>query len=55
MKTEEAKVKYNWQRNICFSLTTKAKRNYYKSLDLSSVCDNKKFGATVKSFFSNEI
>ena len=34
MKTSEAKVRYNKQRNICVSLTGKAKRNYYESLDL---------------------
>ena len=47
MKTLEAKAKYNKQRNICASLTTKAKRNYFESLDLNNICDNKKFWATV--------
>ena len=42
MKTPEAIAKYNKQRNICVSLTRKAKRNYYESLDLSNICDNKK-------------
>ena len=42
MKTPEAKAKYNKQRNICVSLTRKAKRNYYESLDLNNICDNKK-------------
>ena len=36
MKTPEAKAKYNKQRNICVSLTRKAKRNYYESLDLNN-------------------
>ena len=43
MKTPEAKVKYNKQRNICVSLTRKAKRNYYESLHLNNICDNKNF------------
>ena len=55
MKTPEAKAKYNKQRNICVSLTRKAKRNYYESLDLNNVCDNKTFWATFKSLFSNKI
>ena len=55
MKTPEAKAKYNKQRNICVSLTRKAKRNYYESLDLNKTCDNKKFCATVKPLFSNKI
>ena len=33
MKTPEAKVKYNKRKNICVSLTRKAKRTYYESLD----------------------
>ena len=37
------------------SLTRKAKRNYYESLDLNNICDNKKFWATVKPLFSNKI
>ena len=55
MKTPEAKAKYSKQRNICVSLTRKAKRNYYESLDLNNICDNKKFWATVKPLFSNKI
>ena len=55
MKTPETKAKYNKQRNICVSLTRKPKRNYYESLDLSNICDNKKFWTTVKPLFSNKI
>ena len=55
MKTSEAKVKCNKQRNIFVSLTKKAKRNYFESLDLNIICDNKKFWATVKPLFSNKI
>ena len=54
METPDAKAKYNKQRNICVSLTRKAKRNYYESLDLNNICDNKKFWATVKPLFSNK-
>ena len=55
METSEAKAKYNQQSNICVSLTRKAKRNYYGSLDLSKICDNKKFGANLKPLFSNKV
>ena len=55
METSEAKAKYNQQSNICVSLTRKAKRNYYESLDLSKICDNKKFGANLKPLFSNKV
>ena len=57
MNTEasETKAKYNKQRSICVRLTRKAKRNDYKPVDLNNVCDNKKFGANVKLFFSNEM
>ena len=55
MKTPEAKAKYNKQRNICVSLTRKAKRNYYESLDSNNICDDKKIWATVKLLFSNKI
>ena len=55
IKTSEAKGKYNKQRNICVSLTGKAKRNYYESLNLNNVCGNNKLWATVKFLFSNKI
>ena len=55
MKTPEANVKYKKQRNICVSLSRKAKRNYYENLDLNNVCNNKRFWATVKPLFSNKI
>ena len=51
-KTPEAKVKYNKRKNICVSLTRKAKRTYYESLDLSSIWDNKKI--TIKPLFSSK-
>ena len=52
-RTLEARIKYNKQRNICVSLVKKAKRNYYKNLDLNEINDNK--SATVKPLFSNKI
>ena len=54
-KTQESKMKYNKQRNLCVSTTRKAKRSYYENLDLKSITDSKKFWATVKPLFSNKI
>ena len=54
-KTQESKLKYNKQRNLCVSITRKAKRSYYENLDLKDITDSKKFWATVKSLFSNKI
>ena len=54
-RTLEAKTKYNKQRNICVSLVKKAKRNYYKNLDLKDIDDNKKLWATIKPLFSKKI
>ena len=54
-RTLEAKTKYSKQRTICVSLVKKAKRNYYKNLDLKDVDDNKKLWATIKPLFSKKI
>ena len=54
-KTQESKLKYNKQRNLCVSITRKAKRSYYENLDLKEITDTKKFWATVKPLFSNKI
>ena len=37
MKTTKAKAKYNKQRRIYVSLTRKAKRIYYESLNLNNM------------------
>ena len=50
MKMPEAKAKYNKQRNICASLTRKAKRNYSKSLGLNNICDKKIFELLLNLF-----
>ena len=48
-------MKHNKQRNLCVSITGKAKRSYYKNLDLNDIIDSKTFWATVKPLFSNKI
>ena len=54
-KTNEARIKYRKQRNICVHLLRRAKRNYYNDLDLSNVTDNKKFWKIIRPFFGNKI
>ena len=54
-RTQESKLKYNKQRNLCVSITRKAKRSYYENLDLKDITDSKKFWAKVKPLFSNKI
>ena len=54
-KTLEARTKYNKQRNICVRLVKKAKRNYYKNLDLKDLDYNKNFWTTVKPLYSNKM
>ena len=57
-KFNEDRTAENWnnfrkQRNSCIKLFRKEKRNYYNSLDISLITDNKKFWKTVKPFFSD--
>ena len=57
-KYNEERPAENWnnfrkERNSCFKLFRKEKRNYYNSIDISLVTDNKKFWKTVKPFFSD--
>ena len=54
-KSQESKMKYIKQRNLCVSITRKAKRSYYENLYLKDITDSQKFWATVKSLFSNKI
>ena len=42
-KTEGIRKLYVKQRNKCVSLLKKAKKEYYQSLDVENVIDNKKF------------
>ena len=54
-RTEENKINYNKQRNLCVALLRKSKREYYQNLNVASVCDNKKFWKVVKPLLSNKI
>ena len=43
-KNEQSRNDYQKQRNLCVALFRKAKQQYFSSLDLSLIADNKNFG-----------
>ena len=54
-KNEKSRNDYRKQRNLCVALVRRAKQQYFSSLDLSLIADNKKFWKTVKPLFSDKI
>ena len=54
-RSEENKINYNKQRNLCVTLLRKSKKQYYQNLSVENVCDNKKFWKVVKPLLSNKI
>ena len=55
LPSQENKIFYKIQRNVCTKLLRKRKRSYYNKLDTKYICDNKKFWNTVKPLFSDKI
>ena len=53
-KTREPRIAYNKQRNMCVSILRKCTKSYYENLETKNITDNKKFGGTVKHFFSKK-
>ena len=45
---------YKIQRNFCSKLYKKERKNYYDSLNVKNITDNKKFLHTVKPFISDK-
>ena len=45
---------YKIQRNLCVSLLHQNKKDYFETLDMKSVTDNKMFWKTVAPLFSNK-
>ena len=43
-KNEQSRNDYRKQRNLCVALVCRAKQQYFSSLDLSLIADNKNFG-----------
>ena len=54
-KNEQSRNDYRKQRNLCVALVRRAKQQYFSSLDLNLIADNKKFWKTVKPLFSDKI
>ena len=54
-RSEENKINYNKQRNLCATLLRKSKREYYQKLSVENVCDNKNFWKVVKPLLPNKI
>ena len=54
-KHEKSRNDYRKQRNLCVGLFRRAKQQYFSSLDLNLIADNKKFWKTVKPLFSDKI
>ena len=53
-KNFEDRQAFNKQRNLCVKLTRKAKRDYFESLDLKNIDDNRKLWKTIKLFFTEK-
>ena len=53
-RSETNKLAYAKQRDICVSLLSKTKKDYYANLNEKDIADNKKFWQTVKSVFSDK-
>ena len=53
-RTNESKIAYNKQRNICVSLLRKTKRDYFANLDTKIMKVNRKFWKTVNPLFSEK-
>ena len=50
-KIDESRQAFVKQRNYCVSLLRNSKRNYYSSLNVKDITDNKKFWKTIKPLF----
>ena len=55
MRSDENRIRYKKQRNICVSLVRKPKRKHYEDLSIADAADNKKFWKRVKPLFGNKI
>ena len=53
-RTNESKIAYNKQQNICVSLLRKTRRDYFANLDTKIMKDNRKFWKTLNPLFSEK-
>ena len=54
LKTEATRLAYANQHNYCVKLLQQKKRQYFESLNLSSITDNKLFRKTVSPLFTEK-
>ena len=54
LRTIESKLAYTKQRNYFVTLIRKGKKEYYGSLGVKDITDNKEFWKTVKPLFSDK-
>ena len=54
-KNEQSRNDYKKKTQLYVALDHMAKQQYFSSLDLNLIADNKKFWKTVKSLFSDKI
>ena len=53
--SEENRLAYNKQRNLCTSLLRKKKKAYFENLDTSKITDNKHFGKQLNLCFQRNM
>ena len=51
-KSEIERKAYNQQRNLCVSLIRSEMKNFFSTINMSEITDNKTFLKTVKPFFT---
>ena len=52
-RSEENRLAYKKQRNVCVTLLRKEKADYFDNLNLKLVRDNKMFWKTISPYFAN--
>ena len=51
-KSDIERKAYNQQRNLCVSLIRSEMKNFFSTINMSEITDNKIFLKTVKPFFT---
>ena len=54
-KSQNDYLAFKKQKNFCSKLYKKERKNYYNSLEIKNITDNKQFWKTIKPFLSEKI
>ena len=54
-KNDTGRKAYNKQRNLCVTLIRGEKKNFFSNINTNDIIDNKTFGKSVNSFFTDKI